>query len=361
MQLKSLANAAEWSRQVVALVFGGRSAEHEVSLRSAQAIHGALLELGCAVHCIGIDRAGIWRYQGVPASFPGFVDQSAPAVSISLGHQVISYDDGGPSGLRKIELDVLYPALHGPWGEDGTIQGLAAMSNLPCVGSGTLGSAIAMDKDIAKRLLSADKISVAPWLSCSRTMPPWSEVVAELGNSVFVKPASLGSSIGVRHVTDAKEYARAFEEAKRFDDKVLLETKISGREIECGVLEIGDRLIASELGEIIPLGDHEYYDYVAKYDDENGARLCVPADLVAEVKAQIQEISRRAFRCLGLRTLARIDFFLTADDGIILNEVNTLPGFTSISMYPKMFECSGYPLTKLVSEILKATVEPKVG
>ena len=343
----------------IALVFGGRSAEHEVSLRSARTIYGALLELGCDIHCIGIDRAGIWRYHGVHGSFPDIVNEAAPEVSIKLGRRVISYDDGGSRGHREVELDLLYPALHGPWGEDGTIQGLAAMSNLPCVGSATLGSAVSMDKDVAKRLLKSDGIVVAPWLSCSRAMPPWSEIIARLGTSIFVKPASLGSSVGVRHVTNEKEYALAFEAAAGFDDKILLETEIRGREIECGVLEIGDRLIASELGEITPLGDHRYYDYAAKYEDDSGARLSVPACLMAEIKHQMQETAKRAFRCLGLRTLARVDFFLAEDGTIILNEVNTLPGFTSISMYPKMFECSGYALTSLVAEILKGTVEPK--
>lgn len=347
------------SSMTVALAFGGKSAEHEVSIRSAQAIHGALVELGCDVHCVGIDPAGMWRYQGAPSLFPGAVDPLAPEISLKLGRRIISFDDGGTSGIREIELDLLFPALHGHGGEDGTIQGLAAISNLPCVGSMTLGSAVSMDKDIAKRLLSTSDILVAPWMSCWREMPLWSDVTATLGSNIFVKPSSQGSSIGVHRVTNSHEYSLAFVDAARFDDKILLETEICGREIECGILETDGTLIASELGEIIPLGNHKFYDYIAKYEDENGARLSVPAGVTAEVEFKIKEISKHAFRCLGLQTFARVDFFLTVDNRIILNEVNTIPGFTSISMYPKMFESSGYSLTKLVGELLKTTIKSK--
>lgn len=340
----------------IALVFGGRSAEHDVSLRSANTIYRALKQLKHDIHCIGIDRSGVWHYQAANGAFPMTVDEDAPTASLRLGRPVVSFTPKDASGEIEIELDVIFPALHGPWGEDGTIQGLAAMSNLPCVGSSTLGSAIAMDKDVSKRLLRDRWIAVAPWITCSDTMPAWSEVVSELGRAVFVKPAALGSSVGIRRVTEEKEFRQAFEEAAAFGKKIILEMEIRGREIECGVLETAAGLVASDLGEITPLGSHRFYDYDAKYLDEAGARLTVPTGVPLDVKDRIQEISKSAFRCLELRTLARIDFFLTDGGEIVLNEANSLPGFTSISMYPKMFESSGYPLERLVEIILNNTL-----
>lgn len=341
-------------RREIALLFGGKSAEHEVSLRSARAIYEALKGLHCSIHCIGIDRAGIWHYQTVIGEFPGAVDETAPEVSLRLGRPSLTFMAGDRP--VEVELDAIYPALHGPWGEDGTIQGLAALSNLPCVGSSTLGSAVAMDKDVTKRLLREQAVSVAPSLTCC-AMPAWSEVVLALGSTIFVKPASLGSSVGVRRVDNEADFKAAFESALCWDPKILLETAISGREIECGVLEVGGRLVVSELGEISPVGGHQFYDYAAKYQDEHGAKLLVPADVTPDVKARVQELAMLAFSCLGLRTLARVDFFVTDAGEIILNEVNTLPGFTSISMYPRMFEQSGYPIGKLVEAILANTLE----
>ena len=215
-----------------------------------------------------------------------------------------------------------------------------------------------MDKDFTKRLLKDAGISVTPWMAV-QAMPAWPAVVQTLGSIVFVKPASSGSSIGVSRVTDAGEYTRAFAEASKFDSKVILEAEVRGREIECGILQVGGELVASELGEIIPLGKHRFYDYNAKYEDEAGARLCVPCCLPAELKSQMQRLSKQAFDCLGLEGLARVDFFLREDGSVVINEVNTLPGFTSISMYPKMFEYTGYSLKKLVGQLLRATVNMK--
>ncbi|CAG8867951.1 D-alanine--D-alanine ligase A [Pseudomonas fluorescens] len=212
-----------------------------------------------------------------------------------------------------------------------------------------------MDKDFTKRLLKEAGISVTPWMA-AQAMPAWSSVVQALGHVVFVKPASSGSSIGVSRVTNAEEYTRAFTEASRSDIKVIVEAEVCGREIECGILEVNGELVASELGEIIPLGKHRFYDYKAKYEDEAGARLCVPCCLPAEIKSEMQRLSKQAFECLGLEGLARVDFFLREDGSVVLNEVNTLPGFTSISMYPKMFEFSGYPLKKLVAQLVRSTV-----
>ncbi len=338
----------------IALVYGGRSAEHDVSVRSANTVYPALMRLGHVVHCIHIDRLGIWRYQA-DGALKGAIDEKAPVVSLQLGRRILSFLS--EESQKEVEIDVIYPALHGPWGEDGTLQGLAAMSNLPCVGSSTLGSAVAMDKDVTKKLLQYHQIAVAPWMTSScTTMPAWLDVVSKLGDAIFVKPASLGSSVGVCRVTNEEQFRHSILDAAKFCNKIVIETEIRGREIECGILQTAEGLVASDLGEITPLGNHQFYDYDAKYDDQKGAQLVVPADVSIDVKRRIQEIAKCAFHCLGLKTLARIDFFLTQDGEIILNEVNTLPGFTSISMYPKMFASSGYSLDKLVEAILRDTM-----
>ncbi|MCO7516185.1 D-alanine--D-alanine ligase [Pseudomonas guariconensis] len=336
---------------VIALVFGGRSAEHAVSVRSASVIHAALMSLGHHVHCVGIDQEGNWRYHGDSKDFPAAVDLNAPVVSIRPGQRTIMFvaDD---HSVVEVKLDLLFPALHGRWGEDGTIQGLAAMCNLPCVGAGVLGSAVSMDKDVAKRLIQSSGIIVAPWVTLN-TMQSWEELVERLGSTtLFVKPASSGSSIGVSRVSSAEAYAQAFAVAAQMDHKILVEAEVCGREIECGVLELKEGLVVSELGEVIPGDGYDYYDYQAKYDGIGGASLCIPSSLSLELIVRIQSLSKQVFRCLDLKGYARIDFFLANDSSIILNEVNTLPGFTDSSMYPKMFEYSGYPLARLVSELV---------
>ncbi|MFJ4054518.1 D-alanine--D-alanine ligase family protein [Pseudomonas sp. NPDC089743] len=339
-------------QNVIALVFGGRSSEHSVALRSASTIHAALMALGHRVHCVGIDREGSWRYQGEPGQFPGEVDLSAPLISIRPGNPSLSYTTHG-SDTVEIAIDLLFPALHGRWGEDGTIQGLAAMCGLPCVGSGVLGSAMSMDKDVTKTMVQSSGLVVGPWRAMN-FMRPWEELVECLGSStLFVKPANSGSSIGVSKVSNALEYAEAFAIAACQDTKVLVEAEICGREIECGVLELEGGLMASVVGEILKKEGHGYYDYQAKYDCNSGADLRVPCLLPPDIVERIQALSVQAFRCLDLKGYARVDFFLTEGGSIILNEVNTLPGFTSSSMYPKMFECSGYPPVKLVGALVE--------
>lgn len=347
--------ALEVKQNVIALAFGGRSSEHSVSLRSASTLHAALVALGYHVHCVGIDREGNWRYQGDPREFPGAVDQSAPLISIRPGHPSLTYTAQGGDGI-EIVIDLLFPALHGRWGEDGTIQGLAAMCGLPCVGSGVLGSAMSMDKDITKKVAQSSGLVVGPWLAMKH-MHPWKEVVEYLGsNTLFVKPATSGSSIGVSRVSSALEYSEAFAIAAQYDTKVLVEAEICGREIECGVLELEEGLVASAVGEIQKKQGHEYYDYQAKYDSSSEASLQVPSSLPSDLVEHIQSLSVQAFKCLELEGYARVDFFLTEKGEVILNEVNTLPGFTSASMYPKMLGHSGYPLVKLVGALVEYTL-----
>lgn len=344
------------SQLSVALVFGGRSAEHAVSIKTASTIHKALAALGHEVHCVGIDKEGNWRYHSAFSSFPDCVDTGAPYVTIQPGkRKLFVHVRGRPPS--ELTIDLLYPALHGRWGEDGTIQGLAQMCALPCVGAGVLGSAVSMDKDFAKRLLKANGISVVPWLVL-RTLRSWGHIVEALGNdSLFLKPASSGSSVGVFRVRSAAEYAHAFAVAVQLDAKVLLEPEVRGREIECGVLEVDGELVVSELGEVMPVAGHDFYSYQAKYEAQCGENLRVPCDLPLNVKTEIQKISKAAFRCLGLDGFARVDFFYTSEGAVIINEVNTLPGFTDSSMYPKVFECVGYTPEKIIAALLSSAMK----
>ncbi|WP_028693200.1 D-alanine--D-alanine ligase family protein [Pseudomonas cremoricolorata] len=342
-------------QNVIALIFGGRSTEHAVSLMSARSLHQALCTLGHSVHCVGIDSSGAWHYQGSPCTFPDKVDTSAPLVTLQPGRRsfIFSRPESAPV---EITVDMIFPALHGLYGEDGALQGLSAMCGIPCVGSGILGSAVAMDKDVTKRLVGAAGIAVAPWIA-SFEMPTWEHVVASLGGgALFVKPACSGSSIGVARVTCESEYREAYAIAQRLDQKVLVEKEIKGREIECGILECNGQVIASQPGEVLPSKDHVFYSYDAKYATQEDSTLLVPSAISPTLALHVQNLSLDIFRCLELKGLARIDFFLRDDDEVILNEVNTLPGFTNASMYPKMLEFSGYSLELIVDALVRTAL-----
>ena len=252
-------------------------------------------------------------------------------------------------------VDVVFPVLHGPFGEDGTVQGAAEIAGVPYVGSGVLGSAAAMDKDVAKRLMRDGGLPIARFLTFVQgDAPAFEAVVAELGRPVFVKPARLGSSVGISKAATEQEFAKAVAEAFRHDRKILVEEYVRGREIECGVLEGEDgSLIASLPGEIVPSNRHGFYTYEAKYLDEEGAAIRVPADLPPEVSDKVRKLSIEAFRALGCEGLARIDFFLREDGKLVVNEVNTLPGFTNISMYPKVMEALGISYPDLVDRLIR--------
>lgn len=341
-------------QNVIALIFGGKSAEHAVSLMSARSLYEALTSSGYRVHCVGIDIAGVWHYQGQPREFPDEVDTAAPVLTLQPGRPVLIYSDAG-SALKEIAIDLMFPALHGRYGEDGAIQGLGAMCGIPCVGSGILGSAVAIDKDMTKRLVSAAGIKVAPWVA-GHEMWPWRYLVESLGGEVlYVKPATCGSSIGVARVTCEAEYREAYAAAQRLDPKVIVEKEIKGREIECGILESDGRTVASPPGEILPASGYDFYNYDAKYSTHQPSTLLVPSPVSSTLSARIQSLSLEVFRCLGLQGLARIDFFLL-DDEVILNEVNTLPGFTGASMYPKVFEAAGFSLAFIADELVKTVV-----
>lgn len=348
-------------RRRVGVLFGGESAEHEVSLQSAKNVVEAIDPTRWDVVLIGIDRRGRWH----TSDASGFLLDSADPRRIRLQagsrgvalvpgveSEVLTRDDG--EALPR--MDVVFPVLHGPMGEDGTVQGLLRLAHLPFVGPGVLGSAIGMDKDVAKRLLRDAGISVAPFITLTSRpgAPPWEEVVAALGSPIFVKPANMGSSVGINRVADAVGYEGALDEAFSFDSKILLERSIAGREIECAVLGNEDPQ-ASVAGEIVPR--HEFYSYEAKYLDDDGADLRIPADLDEETAARVRELAVRTFRTLCCEGMARVDFFLTEEGELVVNEINTIPGFTRISMYPKLWAASGLSYPALIDRLLSLAIE----
>ena len=343
----------------VALMFGGRSAEHDVSVMSARNVFRALDPKRYDTIPIGITRSGAWLICPLEGgAFPDAVPESGPLVALVPGGAgrlaILSETDGAAPDITRA-VDVVFPVLHGPFGEDGTVQGAAEIAGVPYVGSGVLGSAAAMDKDVAKRLMRDRGLPIARFLSFAQgEAPSFDAVAAELGQPLFVKPARLGSSVGISKAATREEFAQAIAEAFRHDRKILVEEYVRGREIECGVLEGEDgSLIASLPGEIVPSNRHGFYTYEAKYLDEEGAAIKVPADLPAEVSDKVRKLAIEAFRALGCEGLARVDFFLREDGKLMVNEVNTLPGFTNISMYPKVMEALGIGYSELVDRLIR--------
>ena len=352
-------------RRRVAVLFGGRSAEHEVSCLSARSVIDALDPERTEVIPIGITREGRWhRLAGPPAlpSEPGRLPEvtDGSGGSVELVAEGMSAEIVGADGSRE-PIDVVFPVLHGPYGEDGTVQGLLELAGVPYVGAGVLGSALGMDKDVQKRLFVAAGLPVGPYEAVRESAwvddPEAIEAAAEaLGYPLFTKPATLGSSVGVSKVHDTGELAAGLEEAFRFARDALVEKTAEGaREIECAVLG-NDDPVASVAGEIVPQ-DHAFYDYEAKYLDEHGARLEIPADLEPRVREDVQRLAVAAVGALKCAGMARVDFFLLGGDELWLNELNTIPGFTSISMYPKLWEASGLPYGELVERLLDLAVE----
>ncbi len=349
----------EKKRLRVGILFGGRSGEHEVSLASAASVIRGLDPDKYEAVPIGITKEGHWLI-GAGAQ------KMLPEV-LKGGQRVMMTADPTDAALVKLDgsgggqrLDVVFPVMHGTFGEDGTIQGLLDLAGLPFVGAGVLGSAIAMDKDVAKRLLQVAKIPVVPWITIYRH--DWENhpqeiqtaIEAEFTYPVFVKPATLGSSVGMTKVHSHDELAPGLNLASEFAMKILVERCMVAREIEVSVLGNHDPK-ASVPGEIVP--HHEFYDYAAKYLEE-GTQLLIPAKLKPAQVKKFQDYAVEAFRALELSGMARVDFFLEKEGGkIYLNEVNTIPGFTSISMYPKLWEASGIPFRELIDKLIELALE----
>jgi D-alanine-D-alanine ligase len=347
---------AEKKRLRVGIIFGGRSGEHEVSLVSAASVIRALDPDKYEAVLIGIGKDGRW-FLGSPAQ------KMLPEV-LRQGQRVMLSADPNVAALMPLEerasgtqrVDVIFPVLHGTYGEDGTVQGLLDLAGLPYVGSGVIGSAVGMDKDMQKRLFQQARLPVGEFLAILRS--EWEkrreQVLRAVGKKfrfpLFVKPATLGSSVGMSKVHKREELPAALDLAAEFAQKILVERNIRGREIEVSVLG-NDEPQASIPGEIIP--HREFYDYTAKYL-EDGTRLEIPAKLSRSQVKRFQEHAARAFRCLECRGMARVDFFLEKPSGrIYVNEVNTIPGFTSISMYPKLWEASGIGYRELIDRLIE--------
>jgi D-alanine-D-alanine ligase len=304
------------------IIYGGRSAEHEVSVNSAKNIIAA-----------------------------------ADPAKYEVAEIFIPRDAALPDLESVLAQDVIFPVLHGPFGEDGTIQGLLKLAGKPFVGPGVLGSAVGMDKDVMKRLWRDAGLPIGKFmvlLAHERQAASFKDISAELGLPFFLKPANMGSSVGVSKVRSEEEFIRALDLAFQFDRKIVIEEFIDGREIECAVLGNADPK-ASVPGEIVP--QHEFYSYDAKYTDAKGAELKIPAELEPATAARIRELAVRAFRVLDCEGLSRVDFFLKKDGTVLLNEINTIPGFTNISMYPKMWEASGIPYGALIDRLIELAVE----
>ncbi|RYG74257.1 D-alanine--D-alanine ligase [Lentibacillus lipolyticus] len=350
-------------KKTVGIIFGGKSAEHEVSLQSAKNIVDAIDKDKYDVVLIGIDKQGKWHINDqasylINAGDPKSIrlnksDEMVAMVPGQTEHQLIRAADAGVLD----QLDAVFPIVHGTLGEDGSLQGMMRLANLPFVGTGVLGSAICMDKDIAKRLLQAAGQNVAKGLAYSRAEKQHINFIdarAELGVPMFIKPANQGSSVGVSKVSTQEAFDQAIAEAFQYDQKVIVEEALSGREIECAVLGNEDPK-ASVPGEILPRT--EFYSYESKYIDESGATLEMPANLSDGVAEKVQRAAVEAFRVLECEGLARVDFFLTEDGEVYVNEVNTLPGFTRISMYPKLWELSGVNYPELIDRLIELAIE----
>ena len=351
------------AKKRVGILFGGKSVEHEVSLQSARNVFEAVDPAKFDVVLIGIDKAGQWHVcdaalLGAAASPKAELAAGAGGESLALvpgGTEPALVGVGSHRGLPP--LDVVFPVLHGTYGEDGTVQGLLKLANVPFVGAGVLGSAVGMDKDIAKRILRDAGIPVTRSVTLTaRTAPgvTFEELAGKFGAPFFVKPANSGSSVGVSKVRDAASWAAARTEALRYDRKLLVEEFISGREIEVAVLGNDDPR-ASVPGETIP--QHDFYSYEAKYLDENGALLRIPAGLTPAIGERVRQLAVDTFIALDCAGMARVDFFVCADGRAYVNEINTIPGFTKISMYPKLWEATGVPYRDLIERLIDLAIE----
>ena len=348
----------------VAVLYGGRSSEHGISVVSAGSVLAALDPQRYEVVPIGITPSGTWLLTDATPESLRIEGRTLPEVG--KGTAVVLSADPGARGLLAVEpgaaldalagVDVVFPVLHGRFGEDGTVQGLLELAGVPYVGPGVFASAAAMDKEFSKRLLRDAGLEVGRF-EVLRAGRPWSAVdLHHLGLPLFVKPARAGSSLGITKVSDWDQLDEAVDEAFRHDTKVMVEAAVVGREVECGVLENADgRPEASVPAEIRVVNGHDWYDFEAKYLDD-ACEFDLPPDLPDAVIADVQDAACRAFDALDCAGLARVDFFVTADDTVVVNEINTIPGFTPVSMYPRMWAASGVAYPELVDRLIASAL-----
>ena len=334
------------SKSRVAIICGGKSSEHEISCVSANGILNAIDRSKFEPVLIGITKSGKWLLLPDDSNF-SIVNGALPAVPES-GVEVSITSLGLVAGGKQLAIDVAFPVLHGPYGEDGTIQGLFEMIGIKYVGSGVLASAVSMDKSYAKPIFAAAGLSVAAGIVVTSKN---FELPSNLTFPLFVKPARSGSSRGTTKVKQKSDLASAVEHALSFDTKVIIEQAVVGKEIECAVLQADEKTTVSEVGQISISSKFEFYDFQAKYLD-NSMELIVPADLPAGVQSKIQQAAITAFNAAGCEGLARVDFFYSTQGEIIINEINTMPGFTPTSVYPKLIEKNGINYQELITKLI---------
>ena len=331
----------------VAVIAGGRSSEHEISLASARSVLEALDPERYEVTTVAIERSGRWAVE--PEGGRALERASVPGTQSPVGSLPVVADSAPAAALAAV--DVALPILHGPFGEDGTVQGLLELAGVPYVGAGVAASALCMDKDLFKAVLRDRGIPVAR----NVTLRLGDELRNPFGYPVFVKPARLGSSVGISKAHDEAELETAVVLARRHDEKVLVEEFVAGTEVECGVLgNLRPPPLASVVGEIVPHA--EWYDYAAKYD-EGGSDIVVPARLPDETAARVQELAIDAFVATECEGMARVDFFVRADGEVVVNELNTIPGFTPTSVYARLFDASGIPYAELLDRLIRLALE----
>ncbi|MFD0369319.1 D-alanine--D-alanine ligase family protein [Streptomyces sp. NPDC059071] len=365
----------------VAVVFGGRSSEHAISVVTAGAVLRAIDRDKYDVLPIGITREGRWALTADAPERMAITERALPDVAelaeSETGGVVLPVDPASrevvlsePGSLPRAlgEVDVVFPMLHGPYGEDGTLQGLLELSGIPYVGAGVLASAVGQDKEYMKRVFVSFGLPVGPYevirprewdQNPAAARKKIVEFAADHGWPLFVKPARGGSSVGITKVDDLSGLDEAIEEARRYDPKIIVEALVRGREIECGVLEFEDGPRASVPAEIPPVTDHDFYDFEAKYIDS--ASGLVPAPIGDEATAEVQRLAVAAYEAVSCEGLVRADFFLTEDGDFVINEINTMPGFTPISMYPRMWQESGVSYPELVDRLIQAALNRSTG
>ena len=361
----------------VLLVFGGRSGEHAISAATAAGILRAIDRDKYDVVPVGIARNGQWvlavdepaRWEITDGHLPEVTGTGQEVLPLVAGHTELRVLEPGRVPRELGEVDVVFPVLHGPYGEDGTIQGMLELADVRYVGAGVLASAVGMDKHYMKLVLAGEGLPVGPYVvihpgQWQRDPEGCYERVTELGLPVFVKPARAGSSLGITKVSDLSLLPDAVAVAAQHDPKVLVEAGIAGREIECAVLggRAGDRPRASLPGEIVVTNKrHGFYDFEAKYLDEESVDLICPADLPPEITEEVRDLAIRTFEAIGAEGLSRVDTFVTADNQVIINEINTMPGFTPYSMYPRMWAESGLSYPELIDELIQLALERPMG
>ncbi|MFJ1643712.1 D-alanine--D-alanine ligase family protein [Streptomyces sp. NPDC088258] len=368
----------------VAVVFGGRSSEHAISVVTAGAVLRSIDRTKYDVLPIGITTDGRWALTADDPERMAIAGRTLPSVeqiaestdgtvvlSADPGNREVVYSEPGSVPKALGEVDVVFPVLHGPYGEDGTLQGLLELSGVPYVGAGVLASAVGQDKEYMKRVFTSFGLPVGPYVvirprewergadAAAAVRKKIVDFAGEHGWPLFVKPARAGSSVGISKVDDLAGLDEAIAEARRHDPKILVESLLRGREIECGVLEFEDGPRASVPAEIPPVTAHDFYDFEAKYIDS--ATGLVPAPLTEEQTAEVRRLAVEAFEAASCEGLVRADFFLTEDGGFVINEINTMPGFTPISMYPRMWQESGVAYAELIDVLIRAALRRSTG